>query len=340
MKYNDLLKKIRDTLPDDYSLMKDHIPSLHQKVSGVIESLFSDFGKGDKKYNTLLSEINELDNVRCNHIINTFLLGIALYEECDNFKIQIDKNIEKYVNEEFKKDFFFFWFLICLFHDLGYAEENKGKDSAAFSNDFSKISPLDDVDGVLALFKKVYPYYFLYRKIEFGVVDHGIYAGRKMFHDLCKIREEHASNNSNPKLWREELIQIYNLVSWVVLAHNIWFTLDTDTKKSQMYRKYKLEELILDTDGKNNVVEYPITLQDYPFLFLFCLVDLIEPMKKIGDAECCNSIDFKLNDNTLTISSELKCNCIEEYFNNIAKASEWLCGVEKDTSQGVKIKLC
>lgn len=202
------------------------------------------------------------------------------------------------------------------------------------------MGSLGDVDGVPDLYKEVSPYYFIYRRIEFGVVDHGIYAGRKMFQDLWNIRKEHALNNPDPKYWRKELVPIYNLVSWVVLAHNIWFTLDTDTKKSQMYRNYKLEELILETGNKNDVVKYPITLKEYPFLFLFCLVDLIEPMKKIGNDECCNSIDFKLNDNTLTISSELKCNCIEEYFNNIAKASDWLCCVKHNDNQCVEFKLC
>lgn len=248
--------------------------------------------------------------------------------------------VNRYVNDDFEKDFLFFWFLICLFHDLGYVEENRGKDSAAFSISPNQMNELGDVDGVPELFKEVYPYYYIYRKLEFGVVDHGICAGLRMYRDLCNIRKEHARYNTNPRFWREGLIPIYNLASWIVLAHNIWFVSDAKRSDCENYRKYALAKLILETKTGNGVqenVHYPFKLKEYPILFLFCLVDLIEPMKKIGKKDCCDSIEFKLSKNILAISSDLTCKCVKDYLDNVANASKWLFPVILADTQCVEI---
>lgn len=304
----------------------------HVILQQTIRSQFERFGKYGELF-TLVGKIKQIDDVRCTHIVFTFFLGLFFYNTSTLFHEAIERKASKLLIEAgHKDDFPFLWFLICLLHDLGYSQENL-KEQSQIDTQWVKDRRIGHLSDVPVLYRNIYKNYFSYRKSECHLTDHGIYAGLKMYEDLCNIYRLHSD-------WNRNLDKLYNLASWVVLAHNIWFALDTDTTKSEMYRNYKLEELILETDDKNNVVKYPIILQEYPFLFLFCLVDLIEPMKKIGNAECCNSIDFKLKDNTLTISSELKCNCIEEYFKNIAKASEWLCGVEKNTSQGVKIKLC
>ena len=297
-----------------------------------IRSQFNRFGK-DSEISTLVRELRQIDDVRCAHIVFTFFLGLFFYETSSLFHEAIERKASRRLIEAgHKDDFPFLWFLICLFHDLGYSQENL-KERSRVDTQWVNSRRIGHLSGVPILYGNVYKNYFNYRKSEFHLTDHGIYAGLSMYGDLCNIYRLHSN-------WNQNLDKLYNLASWVVLAHNIWFTLDTDTKKSQIYRNYKLEKLILETDGRNNVVKYPITLQEHPLLFLFCLVDLIEPMKKIGNAECCNSIDFKLKDNTLTISSELKCNIMEEYFKNIANASEWLCDVTKNTSQGIIIKLC
>ena len=342
MKYSDLLTKAKETLSDDYAPIKDH-RSQNGRVTGIIQSQFNKFGKGDKHYNQLLADINCLDDARCTHIINTFLLGKFLYENCSDIRTCVNDVVKRYVNNGFKKDFLFFWFLICLSHDLGYVEENKGKASATFSIDPNQLGELGDVDGVPMLYKEIYPHYYIYRKLEFGVADHGICAGLRMYKDLCNIRKEHAQYNTNPKFWREELVPIYNLASWIVLAHNIWFVSDAKRLDCENYRKYALDKLILETqtgNGEQEIVHYPVKLKEYPILFLFCLVDLIEPMKKIGDEEFCDSIDFKINETTLTISADLKCKCMEDYVKSIAGASEWLCRIKLTHPQCVEINFC
>lgn len=333
MKYIDLLEQAKKNLPDDYNSIRDYTSSPHQ----IILTQFDHFRKGAGDNNNLLDEIGCLDNVRCTHIINTFLLGKFFYENCGNVKKFVDSSIKRYVTEYFEKDFLFFWFLICLFHDLGYAEENKGKESAAFPTDFNQRNMSADVDGVPKFYKEVYPFYSIYRKLEFGVVDHGIFAGLKMYPDLRNIRDEHARNNFNPKFWRMELNPIYKLASWVVLAHNIWFVKDTKRQDCDIYRKYGLEKLVLATESKKIeqkqmqvIVDYPIKIEEYPFLFLFCLVDLLEPMKRIGNMECCEKIDINITSRELTITSNLDCACGEQYLKQISEANDWLTKTERD----------
>ena len=278
MKYTELLEEAKKYLPDDYAPIRDNFLST-QKVASIIESQFGVFGKGDPQKNNLLGSVPYLDKIRCDHIVNTFLFGVFLYENSIVIKNQIDYSIKKYETADFRKNFSFFWFLICLFHDLGYAEENKGKKSDVSSNNLEMIGSLRDVDGVPSFFKEVYPLYFIYRKLEFGVTDHGINAGCKMFPNLCNIREDHARNNSDPKFWRKELIPIYNMTSWVVLVHNMWFTTDVKLRDCEIYRKYGLEKLILETKSEkikqkqtNVIVDYPIKIEEYPVLLLVCLV--------------------------------------------------------------------
>lgn len=337
MKYVDLLEQAKQNLPNDYNTIRDYTTLPNQKVSEIISAQFEHYGKGAVDNNHLLDEVGRLDDVRCTHIINTFLLGSFFYVNCSNVKKFVDRSIKRYDAENFEKDFLFFWFLICLFHDLGYAEENKGEKSAVFPTDFNQRNMLADVDGVPKFYKEVYPFYSIYRKLEFGVVDHGIFAGLKMYPNLCNIRKEHACNNSDPKFWRKELEPIYNLASWVVLAHNIWFAKDTKRQDCDIYRKYGLDKLVLETktemaEQKHTqvIVDYPIKIEEYPFLFLFCLVDLLEPMKKIGNMECCEKIDINITSRELTITSNLDCACGEQYLKQISEANDWLTKTERD----------
>lgn len=337
LKYTELLKQAKQNLSDDYCPISFFTPSPHQWGADTIKCQFSRFGKGDKHYNHLLKDIDKLDYVRCAHIINTFLLGKFLYENCRSIEECVNDNIRRYVKNNFKKDFYFFWFLICLFHDLGYVEENKGKESDAFPNNLNQINILADVDGVPNLYKEVYLDYYNYRKFVFGVVDHGIFAGLKMYSNLCNIREEHARNNSDPKFWRKELEPIYNLASWVVLAHNIWFVKDTKRQDCEIYRKYGLDKLVLETKTEmaeqkqtQVIVDYPIKIEEYPFLFLFCLVDLVEPMKKIGKMECCEKVGINITSRELTITSYLDCACGEQYLKQISEANDWLTKTKRE----------
>jgi len=81
-----------------------------------------------KNAQELFNKINELDD-RAVHVVSTFFLGVYIYENSDLIKCSIDNKMKKYRdNRRYKSDikFCFIWFLICLFHDLGYSfEKNK-----------------------------------------------------------------------------------------------------------------------------------------------------------------------------------------------------------------------
>ena len=70
-----------------------------------------------------------IDDIRYQHILITYFLGLAIYNKCSTIKEAINKEfcnnpiyqdaLEKHEREEFS----YLWFLICLFHDLGYQYE-------------------------------------------------------------------------------------------------------------------------------------------------------------------------------------------------------------------------
>lgn len=336
--YKELLEEARKYLSTKFYPIMDYGYTLKQAKS-VIKDHFSKFGKGDKNYNKLLSEIEGIEDVRCAHIVYTFLLGIFLYNDCEIINQAVDKNVSKILKAAgHKDDFPFLWFLICLFHDLGYSKENKQKNSRIGVDWVNNQKKLAAFDGVPELYSKIYRQYFLYRKIEHGKTDHGIYAGLKMYEDLRKIQKEQKKNHQDEDVWRDELVPLYNFASWVVLAHNMYFTKDTQLETCALYKKYSLDDLILDTEG-GSIKNYPIKLSEYPVLFLFCLVDLIEPMKRIEKIGCCDEIDFEISDNKVKISSDLDCACVKNYLNEISKAEDWFTTTDFSNKKCVELSL-
>lgn len=313
--------------------LRNNITNVHH----IIVELFNAFGKGDAKTNRLLCDIQKLEEIRCAHIIFTFLLGLHIYDKSTFIKESINKEVGKLLKDaKHENDFTFLWFLVCLFHDLGYSEENKGEKSE-INHHWACENKMDKTEGIPALLKNTYLNYFIYRKTEHFKTDHGIYAGLRMFHDLFKIREEMEAQNQDKDVWRKGLIPLYKLASCVVLVHNIWFAKDTDIETCSKYRKYQLDKLILKTNkGGTEIKDFPIKLSKHPLLFLFCIVDLIEPMKRFGNIECCNKIDFTLTDDCLSITSKIECCINNQYLNDIINAYTWLTKTEKITN-GVKI---
>lgn len=74
------------------------------------------FEKGAKR-GVVLPFIDEIDSMRYVHIISVFFIGLLIKRElCPNLAIRskVDTDYE----------FSYLWFLVCLFHDMGYAIEN------------------------------------------------------------------------------------------------------------------------------------------------------------------------------------------------------------------------
>ena len=118
-------------------------------------------------------------NDRYNHTLSAFLLGLIVR---DNLHIDM-RSLPKIISESHKENFFYFWMLICLYHDCAYDIENN--DSA---KDCKTITDFVREYGVTYNFiekseyKELFINYYFYRTNDMKVIDHGI-AGAILFYD-------------------------------------------------------------------------------------------------------------------------------------------------------------
>jgi len=290
--------------------------------------------------NPLYDNIDKLDNQRIRHIVSTFFLGIYLYYNVPKIKGSIDIVIYRFKkqNPDSKIEFSFIWFIICLFHDLGYSIENHNtyKDFDGFISGKVKYFLKEPV-GVPTLYKNVYKDYFNYRLNSpndfIRKPDHGICGGIILFNKLNEILlKKQKIKKSDGLSWNLKLINIYRHTSWVILSHNIFFIRKGDISE-QAYRDNNLDDLILEKHEDSK-----INLKKHSLLFLFALVDTIEPVKTLGSYEnlkklkCevdSDKIIFELND------SEFK----NDYFNNVCDLKKWLIPKIKVDNNRIEIRI-
>lgn len=320
------------------------------KCKDLITSYMSSAGT-DTKRDTIAKVLKSdnlklIDDIRYQHILITYFFGLAIYSKCSTIKDAIDKKfcnnpiyqdaLEKHRDEEFS----YLWFLICLFHDLGYQYENDFETSKTKFPDFSALKNkttinnlrhnqtiLDHLDGVPDLYKNIIENYFYLRKFKHNVYDHGIVGGMQLYHDLCDIRQKkHDANHNNAVengFWRPSLEKIFAYAASVVICHNIFFA--TNQEDAKKYRMFGLSSLI------NTEKKYNITLQDYPVFFLFCLVDTLEPIKVVKDVELLSKILYDISSDKITCQIDLKCGCKDRLIKNIRELDTWLCHVNDMT---------
>lgn len=292
------------------------------------------FRSSGKDVNPLNKQIDELKD-RAIHIVSAFLLGHYLYETT-LLKTKIDREIARLrnsLNLETEVEFPFIWFLVCLFHDLGYNIENGGRLRYKTVKKLISVNgELNQVSGVPELYSTIYKNYFQYRMKEHCVNDHGITIAHIMYKSLCQIREraDVLPNAGQKKLcWEKDLDRIYNFCAWNVLAHNIWFGKRGNKYDEIVYTQYKIERLLL------NKQEYEINLNQHPFFFLFCLVDAIEPYKKVLDFESLSQVELEILNDKIIITSNLKCNCGNAVLAQAESLNKWLTYTKKQENNVV-----
>ncbi len=281
-----------------------------------------------------IEEINLLSYERCQHIVYVFLLGVGIYDKVVEIRTRIDEQIQQYVEQYGCKsdvNFYFIWFLCCLFHDLGYVVEDADTivdERITFSNGQKLI-------GVPKVFKKeTIENYWNYIQRCRKKNDHGIYAGTVMYRSLCDIRSKQEKDcwDNNKLCWEKELERIYNIASWIVLCHNIWFYHKGKKCEREIYEAYHLDKLLLE-EG-----EYKIKMKEHPLFFFFCLIDTIEPIKKVKDTSLLEQIDISYGEKEIIITSNLKCGCGDNYLRDISGLNDWLTKTKREDNQ-VKIAL-
>ena len=293
------------------------------------------FGLSEKNMHRLMLSINNLDDRRIQRIVYSFLIGIHIYEKSKTIRNAIDCKIEKYQKEVSLKNvtapFSYIWFLICLFHDLGYSQ-NDGEDLEYNTfNEFvigKKVKSLRQVSGVPAYFGKVYKNYYNYRTKHHSRNDHGITAGMIMYNDLCKNRKELEENGCNYTYCGKELDKIYNLAGWIILSHNIWhINEDDDPYRAYLYNY--LDPLVL----KKN--EYKIKFKEHPLFFLFCLIDSIEPIKIVKIFSMLKQVYLEANNDKIVIKHELPCGCGNNILKNAEGLNRWLTKTKRINNEVV-----
>ncbi|MBE9468009.1 MAG: hypothetical protein IMY72_06765 [Bacteroidetes bacterium] len=342
--YNDLFNK-----PEKWNYYGGKLsnPIYNNSYDNFLKEYIKPSGKGDS--NPLMETLNRVDYK--GHVFSVFFLGILLYENCKKIRDQIDIKIKYYkkVNNHSEISFSFIWFIISLFHDSGYRFEEK--------NEYKKIEHVD-IDYKLKKYKGGIPKqisntwrdYFKYKlnylKPEnLRKPDHGILAGILLFDTLTKTYEYYKKLNGNKEefvyhnlFWSKKLLNVYNLCSWTILAHNIFFlnVKSDDKEKIDSYFEKDLEQLVIKR-GQKPV----INLHNYPFLFLLCLVDTIEPSKMQSDndlKECLKQTDMDLNHNEINIKFSKKIE--KSRFDKILKMGNWLDDIETEKSDdNIKIKI-
>lgn len=309
----------------DFSILKD--PDLGR---GFITCYL---GKGTKDEMKIFDFINQIKGNRVIHIISTFFLGVLLYQKCKKINIEINGLIQKIPTdsiEPIEDRFKYIWMLICLFHDFGYAVED---DCVEFNdNDFRRY--LKNFPrrpkGVPTIFsKKLLQQYNLFRICRYGVNDHGVIGGIKLYSDLCELRERKEPVD-HEHYWGKSLENDFRIASWTVACHNIYF-IDESDGNTPCYRHFRLDKLVYKYKSRT------IQLKNNALLFLFCLIDSIEPLKKVFDVQQLNNMTLKFDNEYITMNYNKLCPAIyEDYKRAILGLDLWLTDV---SDGGTIIKL-
>ena len=135
----------------------------------------------------------------------------------------------------------------------------------------------------------------------------------------------------------------YDFISSIIIKHNIWFVQGDNNKDKNKYIEYGLDDFIVNSDNDK------LSFNQNPILFLFCILDSIEPSKKLGihSEGVAGSTSVKaLLENfyfgvacengkceiTIKIKDNIRLNaCLHKYFNEIKSLEGWLnLRVEKE----------
>ncbi|CAC9974388.1 hypothetical protein [Flavobacterium panici] len=227
-----------------------------------------------RNYFTQGQKVEIFENSRINpstlrlpeHICSVFMMGIIFHENTS-----LRSRIKPGTNDPGYQTFPFIWFLTALFHDNAYQMEDKQQ--------LTEIHTLPDLIAhfdithnlFAAKFKRcrklmqVRGKYFLFRKKQFGVVDHGLLGGLLLYDRLVKIRRAKHRAQEGGLFWGIKLENQYRMAADAISIHNIWI------QKPEIVQKYDLTEFI-------NFEK--IKLNDFPLFYLLAIVDTLEPVKE------------------------------------------------------------
>jgi hypothetical protein len=293
----------------------------------MISFFVSYLGKGEKAVLPIFKFLNTLSEDRLQHTFSCFLLGILIYEKCESLLYRINNILNQIPIQNPEKPcerFKYLWMLISIFHDFGYAIESKDKELR--KNEFKELmtrfhSRPKSIPSIYS--KKLIRKYNKYRLCRFGVNDHGICGGIKLYSDLYKLRGKKEDQSTTEHYWGADLVPSYALAAWTVACHNIWLVKNDDNNAGSImcYKCQHIDELIYSKESR--------IIKESPFLFLLCLADSIEPIKIFKNLDILNHIAFDFSkENCIKILSRDMCIVHNElYLSKIKDLNDWLTDV-------------
>lgn len=296
----------------------------------IINFFKSYLGKGEKANLHIIKFIDSLTTSRLQHTFSCFLLGILICEKCESLLYRINNELNKISiqnPEKPKERFKYLWMLISIFHDFGYAIENK--DEELSKNEFEKLitklhSHPKTIPDIYT--KKLLRNYAKYHLCRFGSNDHGICGGIQLYSDLCKLREDKVASSNQTRYWGEDLIPSFALAAWIVACHNIWFV-EEHEEQSNCYKCLGLKALVYQMKTRE--------IQKSSFLFLLCLVDSIEPVKFFNSVDVLKRIKVEFMEfGKISIINHGMCKMkFDGYVNKLKDLDNWLTDIK--TADGI-----
>lgn len=123
--------------------------------------------------------------------------------------------------------------------------------------------------------------YFQYRLFRFKCLDHGIIGADKLMDGLienycskfkqCIVQTDFNNFVYENKHYCVDQFRIFAYICDCIASHNIWYASNAKSKKE--YKDFGLYALLA---RKNRKIKY----KENPLLFLLCLADSLEPVKR------------------------------------------------------------
>lgn len=237
------------------------------------------------------------------HTVSLYLLGCAMEEV---FSSEIKQSVKKALNSECKwyekNDFFYSWFLTCLYHDVASCIETTIPFNA--SESFKHLEfylgkwnirytpfnhqPIKRTAALNCFSEELIKNYFYYMATK-GEIDHGIIGGYLFFD---KIKKNYITNTQRKRdreekgfltigkkgreiKWSIEHLDHFAYVADAIICHNLWTRNDGD--RSEEYEEFGLDPLIIKSDSDR------VDFSEFPLQFMLRLLDSLEPTKRFEE---------------------------------------------------------
>lgn len=238
-------------------------------------------------------------NNREAHTVSAFFLGILLKEK---LKLSV-KSIPK-VCKDYKKNFIYFWSMICLSHDLTFWLENNEKyiNKCKTIKDFCEIFNIEYNLIDSSKFGNLFENYYNYIIEKKGKLDHGVTCGIMLYDQLMKQHAKYTKISTEavcflrePWKYNKKFKDYALKISETIARHNLWVS---GSHNEDLYREYQLFDLI---PSNANFKRVSYSEQD-SLLFLLGLVDTLEPIK------CCTRKQKSRNVYDILKNVNIQCN--------------------------------